>query len=400
MLAPAGHLLDPDLGSDYERPWRLAQGLAGRGLRVVIVARQAERVDELGLNVQLECPPGPAPTSPMRKIVDRANLYMHARRIAYREVASGRALVVHHLGPCGESSPSLIGRLSVPFVYGPVPAARSHDVQDDEWLSWLLSHDASAAEAWLSRIVAAPASLIGKWLWHKTINRADAVTVEARSQTNIAHPSTVVIRPGIDVDQFKPRDDSQPVAGRIVAVGRLLGRKGYDDLIRALHSVVRTLPSAHLVLVGSGPQEHALRLLARQLGVDASVTFTGNISRADLIRLLHSAEVFCHPAKWESFFPAAPLEAMACGLPMIVSSAGALPELVGNFAGLVHAPGDYRKLASDLVNVLSNGMLRLALGSAARSHIVDQFTWQAMCDAYLDLYQRMGRTLSLKRHHL
>src|SRR2546428_4056519 len=120
VLAPAGYLIDPDVGSDYERPWRLAQGLAKRGLRVVMVARDAKRIDELGPNIELQCPPGDLPSSPMGRMIDRANLYVHARRVVYRELAAGRASVVHHLGPCSEESPSLIGKLRVPFVYGPL----------------------------------------------------------------------------------------------------------------------------------------------------------------------------------------------------------------------------------------------------------------------------------------
>ena len=61
VLAPAGYLVDPDVGSDYERPWRLAQGLAKRGLRVVVVAREAKRLDELGPNVELARLPGRPP---------------------------------------------------------------------------------------------------------------------------------------------------------------------------------------------------------------------------------------------------------------------------------------------------------------------------------------------------
>jgi glycosyltransferase involved in cell wall biosynthesis len=382
--------MDPDLGSDYERPWRLAQGLAKRGLRVVVVAREVNRIDELGPRVELETPPGGLPSSPIGRIVDRANLYLHARRVAYREVRSGRAFVVHHLGPCGKGSPSLIGQLQVPFVYGPVPATLPPSFYDEEWQSWLRTQDVRVLQARLGRVLARQASPLAHFLRRRTIRRADAITVEAQTGVPDGHPNVVVIRPGIDIDRFKPRDGGEPEAGRIVAVGRLLPRKGYDVLIRAVSRVVRSLPSARLFIVGAGPQEQSLRELAGQLGADASVTFTGNISRPDLIKLLQSAEVFCHPAKWESFFPAAPLEAMACGLPMIVSSAGALPELVGKFAGIVHTPGDDEQLASNLREVLTNEALRRDLGTAARAHVVKHFTWQTMCDAYLELYRRLG----------
>jgi glycosyltransferase involved in cell wall biosynthesis len=385
--------MDPDIGSDYERPWRLVQGLAKRGLRVVVVAREVNRIEELGPNVELERPPGSLPNSAMGRIIDRPNLYLHARRVAHREVRSGRAFVVHHLGPCGGGSPSLIGRLQVPFVYGPVPAPVPAYLGDEEWQSWVRTSDAQAAPGLLSKVLVSRASPLAHFLRSRTLQRADAITVEAQTEAFIGDQKAVVIRPGIDVDQFKPRDQGEAEAGRIVAVGRLLSRKGYDLLIRSVGRVVRSLPSTHLFLVGSGPQEETLRSLVTQLGLDASVTFTGNVSRADLIRLLQSAEVFCHPARWESYFPAAPLEAMATGLPMIVSTAGALPELVGDFAGRVHAAGDEEQLTRDLREVLSNRLVRRALGAAARAHIVKHFTWETMCDAYFELYQRLARSV-------
>src|SRR5437867_1900190 len=151
-------------------------------------------------------------------------------------------------------------------------------------------------------------------LRRKTLKRADAVTVESQAP-DLIHPNVVVIRPGIDIDQFRPRQAGEPKAGRVIGVGRLLPRKGFDVLIRAIARVSRWVPSVHLLLVGSGPEESSLRALVRQLEIDGSVTFVSRSSRPELVNLLQSAEVFCHPARWESFFPAAPLEAMACGLP-------------------------------------------------------------------------------------
>jgi glycosyltransferase involved in cell wall biosynthesis len=140
------------------------------------------------------------------------------------------------------------------------------------------------------------------------------------------------------------------------------------------------------VLIGSGPQLVPLKMLAEQLGITSSVAFAGSISRAELAALLHSAEVFCHPASWDTF-PLAVLEAMSSGLPTVVSSAGALPEIVGT-AGLVHRVGDEQDLSRQLLSVISNAGLREALAVAARARVVERFTWPAMCDAYIGLYQR------------
>ncbi|HEV2029125.1 MAG TPA: glycosyltransferase family 4 protein [Candidatus Dormibacteraeota bacterium] len=266
---------------------------------------------------------------------------------------------------------------------------------DDEWSSWLRTPDVTPAQVRLSQIVARPAGVAAGWLWHRTLGRADAITVEADANVPIGTRDVAVIPPGIDVVQFQPRTTIQPVPGRIVAVGRLISRKGYDVLIRAVAHVVRTNRTAHLLLVGSGPQEQSLKLLVDQLEIGDSVTFTGNIPRCDLPAMLHSAEIFCHPASSDNV-PFAPLEAMASGLPTVVSSAGALPELVAD-AGLVHKVGDDEDLARRLVELLANVRLREALGTAARTRILEHYTWQLMCDRYIDLYQQLFRNKGSRR---
>jgi glycosyltransferase involved in cell wall biosynthesis len=388
VLAPAGYLLDPDIGSDYERPWRLAEGLAQRGLRVVVVAREVKKMAELGPNVELAPPPGSLPTTPFGRILDRVNLYWHARRVAHKEISAGRAVVVHHSAPCGEQSPSLIGRIPIPLVYGPVPASQPKDAPFDEWLSWLRTPNATPMQTTMSRFAAKQSLYVARKLWRNSLRRADAITVEAAANAPTARPDAVVIPPGVDVVHFSPRQGVEPVAGRVIAVGSLISRKGYDLLLRAVARVVRIYPPTHLVLIGSGPQESSLRQLASQLGIESSVKFEGSLPRVDLPPLLRSAQVFSHPAMFDTF-PLAPLEAMACGLTTVVSSAGALPAIVGD-AGLVHAVGDEEQLARLLSQALSSPGLRRTLGIAARTRVLEQFTWQTMCDSYLALYQHLA----------
>ncbi len=330
------------------------------------------------------------PTSPLGRIFDRANLYLHARRIASREIASGEVLAVHHLGPCGEQSPSLIGHIPVPLVYGPLPGSRPVQVADDEWLSWLLATNATTLQAWVSILASKSARPISRSLWRRTIRLADAITVEAMASTPPGFRDVVVIPPGIDTAQFSPDGHGDRVTGRVIAVGRLIARKGYDLLIGAMSEVVRSYRPAHLLIVGTGPEEGSLRVLARRLGLNSSVTFAGNVSRSKLPELLRTAEVFCHPAVWDNV-PFALLEAMACGLPPVVSSTGGLVEMVGG-AGLVYQVGDEAALAARLLEVLSGLRLSRLLGAAARERVVQYFTWDRMCDSYLDLYKTMAAT--------
>jgi glycosyltransferase involved in cell wall biosynthesis len=79
---------------------------------------------------------------------------------------------------------------------------------------------------------------------------------------------------------------------------------------------------------------------------------------------------------------------MACGVPTVVSSAGALPEIVGQ-AGIVHGVGDEAELAQQLLRVLLTPELRRSLSAAAHVRAVQRFSWQAMCDGYFELYRSL-----------
>src|SRR5438132_13749424 len=108
VLAPAGYEVDPDLGSDPERPWRLASGLTRRGLRVVAVARRVARMGDLGSGATVALVPGKVPTSAAGLFIDRVRLYLFARAVTLRELRTTDVIAVHHFGPCGRESPSLL----------------------------------------------------------------------------------------------------------------------------------------------------------------------------------------------------------------------------------------------------------------------------------------------------
>jgi|GEM_PF-2795401 len=392
VLAPAGYVVDDSIGSDYERPWRLANGLGKRGLRVIVVARDVRGRESLGPNVEVVVPAAREPYTPLGRLFDRLRLYTVARQVAQRESRRGGVLVVHHSGPCGEQSPSLIGPLNVPLVYGPIPAVRpaSDRGSTDEWLDWLQSRQASRLQGLLSVAGFALTRPAARILWRRTLQRADAVTVESASVAPQGIPRLTVIPPGVDVERFAPRGRfASSVDGRVIAVGQLVQRKAYDILIRALAQVRTKCRSAHLVFVGSGPQEKALRALASDLGIASAVQFVGIVTRDQLVEVLSTAAAFCHPARFDTF-PLAPLEAMACGLPTLVSSTGALPGVVAGGAGLVHRFGDSDELADQLLAVLTNRPLGAELGAHARKRVLDCYTWDRMCDAYLALYRSLG----------
>ncbi|CAM5717046.1 Glycosyltransferase family 1 protein OS=Streptomyces alboniger OX=132473 GN=CP975_18835 PE=4 SV=1 [Streptomyces alboniger] len=184
-----------------------------------------------------------------------------------------------------------------------------------------------------------------------------------------------VIPNGVDVTRFAPgpradaRDRLLPAflarAPLVVCVGRLCRQKGQDVLLRAWAAVSAALPGARLVLVGDGPDAAGLRKLA-----DGSVTFAG--ATDDAAGWYLAADVVVLPSRWEGM-ALAPLEAMACGRPVVVTDVDGARESLAP-ADRAHAlvpPRDPAALARALLALLRDGSLRAALGRRGRRHVLD-----------------------------
>lgn len=198
---------------------------------------------------------------------------------------------------------------------------------------------------------------------------------------------------GVDVEHFRPDgprlDRSLP--HRVVSVGRLVPRKGFADLIRALPSVART----ELVIVG-GPEPERLRRdaqacqlldLAGALGVADRVTLTGQVDRSHMPALLRSADVVaCVP--WYEPFGIVPLEAMACGLPVVASAVGGLTDTVVDGVTGVHVPPRRpQALAATLRGLLADPIWCAGLGMAGRDRAVSRFSWDRTVMDVLRAYE-------------
>src|SRR5207248_291606 len=150
-------------------------------------------------------------------------------------------LALHHFGPCSRGSPSFLPRAQVPMIYGPMPGAIPKGVNArGDWGAWL-GTNRGRVQIWTAASIARAVAPLTYAAWRWTIARADCVTVEAYANVPDERRDAVVIPPGIDLDFFAPGPE-RPKAGRIVAVGSLLYRKGFDVLIRAAAEVVAVAP--------------------------------------------------------------------------------------------------------------------------------------------------------------
>ncbi|MGQ0603952.1 MAG: glycosyltransferase family 4 protein, partial [Anaerolineales bacterium] len=174
----------------------------------------------------------------------------------------------------------------------------------------------------------------------------------------------------------------------ILYVGTIEPRKNLNTLLEAYAVLRRSLPDVGLVIAGGKGwlyDDFFARL--RALSLEPHVTLTGYVPEADLPALINCAEVFAYPSVFEGFgLP--PLEAMACGVPVIASNASSLPDVVGE-AGLLLAPKDVRAWVEALSGVLVNPALRDDLRARGLRR-AQSFTWQAAAQKTLAVYQSLG----------
>jgi type III pantothenate kinase len=216
-----------------------------------------------------------------------------------------------------------------------------------------------------------------------------------------ADPARLHVAPcGVDLDAFRPGPSPRVLrpTRRILSIGRLVERKGVRTLVEALPLVLREHPTAELVVAG-GPDEReldadphvrSLRAEAAALGVADRVRFVGRVGRADVPALLRSADVVaCVP--WYEPFGIVPLEAMACGVPVVGAAVGGLLDsVVDGVTGLLVPPRDPGATAAALGRVLADETLRLRLGRAAAEDVATRFGWPRVAELTETVYAQVA----------
>ncbi len=204
-----------------------------------------------------------------------------------------------------------------------------------------------------------------------------------------------VIPSGVDGATFAPlgpiapRSEGRP---RILSVGRLVERKGFADLIRAL----RLVPHAELVIVGGPPEAELardpeavrLRAVAVACGVADRTRLLGAVPREDMPRWYRSADVLaCSP--WYEPFGLTALEGMACGVPVVASAVGGLVDtVVDGESGTLVPARDPAALATALQDLLVDPVRRLSYATAGVDRARQRYSWDLTAERMTALYQR------------
>jgi len=206
---------------------------------------------------------------------------------------------------------------------------------------------------------------------------------------------------GVDTDLFRPvTNNAERTLPNIVCVGRLIERKGQHYLIRAFSQLLTKKPmAATLTFVGTGDSEESLRLLAKNLGIDSSVTFRGFVPRHEMPSIYRDADVFVLPSQSEGMSMAL-LESMACGLPVVVTDVGGTQELVKDGVnGLVIQWADVSALVAAVERVIDDHELRQTMGRQNRL-IAQNFNWQSIARSYIRTMQECFSANVLEQPHV
>lgn len=199
-----------------------------------------------------------------------------------------------------------------------------------------------------------------------------------------------IIPNGIRTDRFYPLPEIKRENNRIIVTSSAdTPLKGLGYLLQAVAKIARTR-NIKLVVVGTLPDNNggADRII-RELGIGESIVFTGRISNSKFVRQYARAALAVVPSVYEGFgLPAG--EAMACGLPVVSTTGGALPEVVGD-AGILVPPADAGALAKAILSLLDNPQRAQSLGHAGYMRVHKLFTWQTAAQKTVDAYRETIR---------
>ncbi len=208
------------------------------------------------------------------------------------------------------------------------------------------------------------------------------------AQMGVAPERMTVVPVGVDHTVFRPFEDVNPVPGRIMVTSSSdVPMKGLVPLLEAV-AKLRTEREVALTVIGRPAEGGRVDRAIARLGLADVVQCVSGISDDALARLYGEAQVAVVPSLYEGFsLPA--IEAMSCGVPVVATTGGALPEVVGTDGetGLLVPPDDPGALAGAIGRLLDDADLRSRLGAAGRERVVSRFTWQVTAAGTAECYR-------------
>ncbi|MFH2133518.1 MAG: glycosyltransferase family 4 protein [bacterium] len=242
--------------------------------------------------------------------------------------------------------------------------------------------------------------LIRRWHYflhmqgHVVRNLKHLLTVSNQSRHDISKAFKIsetkvnVVHNGIDTIDFSPLPEIQRRPFRIMATASAdIPLKGLDFLLKAIAELIPRFPDLNLVVLGSPKPGGHTESLINRLNLGNVITFVNGLSTEEINRYYAEASIAVIPSLYEGFgLPAG--EAMSSGVPVISTTGGALPEVVGE-AGLLVPPGNASALANAMTDLLENAEKRDRLGAAGRERILEKFSWDVAARQMTQYYYKV-----------
>ena len=360
-----------DAGGQNVHVAALAAGLAQRGHDVTVHTRRDDEslpermVTQDGYNV-VHIPAGPARELPKDDLLQHMPRFAHELR---RHWAAHPPDVVHaHFWMSGLASVEAAASL-----LSPVPVLQTFHALG----SVKRRHQGAADTSPPDRID------LERGLCRDVAHVVATCTDEVFELRRLGLPSdrVSIVPCGVDTAEFTPRGPVAPRTERprLLVLGRLVERKGQDDAVRAL----RAVPDAELVVVGgpsrealdADPEVRRLRAIAADVGVADRLVFAGAVPRSDVPAWVRSADVVL-AVPWYEPFGITPLEAMACGRPVVATAVGGLVDTVADgVTGDLVPPRDPERLGEVLAALLADDERRAAYGAAGVKRARARYRW-------------------------
>jgi glycosyltransferase involved in cell wall biosynthesis len=219
-----------------------------------------------------------------------------------------------------------------------------------------------------------------------TVSQASAIDIAADFAVK---PEAISVMPlGVDIDVFRPLSGVQREPFRLMTTASAdAPLKGLPVLLKAMARLRPQFPGLMLTLIGKPKTDGETRRLINSLGLDEAIDYRHGISTEEMVACYAKATVAVVPSLYEGFgLPA--IEAMACGVPLVSTNGGALPEVVGE-AGQVVAAGDEQALASAIAGLLSSSEERERLAAAGRDRAINEYCWDRCAERMVAYYREV-----------
>ncbi len=227
----------------------------------------------------------------------------------------------------------------------------------------------------------------------------DAVIATSGKSANYLERPSTVIPHGIDTDAFRPATDRAALRRRlglpegilVGCFGRIRRQKGTDVFLDAMLPVLKRRADVHAVILGRAKRKHRSFLMLlqsriREEGVAGQVVFLPEVPTHQVAEYYAALDLYVAPQRWEGF-GMKPLEAMACGDPVVATTVGAFPELVSMEVGRLVPPGEVQPMADAIREIVGDSLLRTGLSAATLVHVQDRFDLNEETQAIMKIYR-------------